>query len=232
MSVVAIADPRIERIIGGQRVQAGWSRGVRFCHVVRDPHPDPRRGEHAPVVVADYSVADGASIMARLDSEIRCASFDPRPPDPTRDEIERLRASGFNAMADAQAKAHKPADDPPGLFGLGPVFVDVRAGLAFDVVRDLLRRHIAGDFGSRGRLADVKLDDDRRFAPEMFDVATRNAYALETGYGVIISEYPIYDPADMGLSERWRRRLPGLRVVTMLGQKTVAWSDTSPMTIG
>ena len=232
MSSVAIADPRIERVINNQRVQAGWSRGVRFCWTVRDPHPDPRRGENAPVVVAEFTLADPASIMGRLDSEIRQVSFDPRPPDPTRDEIERLRASGFAALADERTKAHKTADDPPGLFWLGPVFLDVRAGLAFDVVRDCLRRHINGDFGSRGVLADVSLNDDMLYAPEFFDVSVRNAVALRSGHGVIISEYPIYDPADVNVAERWRRRLPGLRVVTMLGQKTVAWSDTSSMTIG
>ena len=230
-----VATPLYERMINGQRIRAGWRRGVRFCHAIREPHSDPRRLESGPQTTHDFTLSEPETIIGRLLGEVRTIDFDPYPPEPARAEVARLEALGFAELArETSARLKLGPREPLGVIPLGSVGVDPTVNVSQDEVRAILKRFASGDFGSWGVLADVRLDDDMRFAPEAFDVATRNALALERGFGVLFGEYPRYEPADLGLAERWRRRLNGLRIFTLLGphNRTIVWGDRSPVSIG
>lgn len=221
-----VAMPSYERLINGQRIQAGSHRGRRFVHAVRAPHPDPKRGEGGAQIVHDFTQSEPDEIVSRLLGEVRCVPFDPYPPDALRTEIARLESAGFPELAaDYNKRMRIPLRDRLGPMPVGNVLIDVASMIPHDEVRDMLKRHSNGDFGTIGQLADASLDDDMRWAPECFDVLTRNAVSMERGEGLVLSEYQRTDG---------RIRIQGLRLITVLGMRnqTVVWSDRSSINIG
>jgi hypothetical protein len=84
------------------------------------------------------------------------------------------------------------ADDPGGLFKLGPVRIDEALRLA-EIGLDAwsyVNQHIRGSHGDVGELADVTLaPDDRLWAPTLPAIG-RNRLAIDEGRGIILSRYP------------------------------------------
>jgi len=111
-------------------------------------------------------------------------------------EIDQHRANGHEYLAKLiEGTFKKSAKDvvAAGEFNLGAVRRSLRIwpGFSLESVRAFLDRHQAGDFGLTGSLKDAVLTDDLRFAPELADNPARAALALEQGYGVIKSHYPL-----------------------------------------
>ena len=71
-------------------------------------------------------------------------------------------------------------------------------GLPDDAVRELIHRHQQGDHGEIGRLKDVELDDDRRWAPPAFGRLAMNAAAIEEGAGLVHSVFNVQVPRYTG----------------------------------
>jgi hypothetical protein len=85
--------------------------------------------------------------------------------------------------------------DPPAGMSWGRL-EGCRVFRAADVVdspelRECLVRHGAGDWGEHGRLEDVELNADHRFAPFLFSMGVQNAVACEQRAGPIISRWPV-----------------------------------------
>jgi len=116
------------------------------------------------------------------------------PPDPLRDELARF-AEAFPRLAEAWGSKLKFAEPRGvGLFPLGSVVATRLLGMLrvsrMDVL-DALSRHDSGDWGLIGKLSDVTLDDDKRFAPELYPRAVRNAGAIEAKDGLVVSRYSL-----------------------------------------
>jgi len=116
------------------------------------------------------------------------------PPDPLRDEIERF-SEAFPLLGKAIAKGLKFAEPRGvGLFKLGSVVASRLLPLLRVTRPDImaiLDRFDAGDFGDHGKIGDVILTDDHRFAPALFRPIIRNAVAIEAGNGLVVGSYSL-----------------------------------------
>ena len=148
--------------------------------------------------------------------------FDRSESDPERDEFETiLKVSPFLAARFAAKFGIKPRKSPPGIFDTGECFLSVgyiKLELGIDATREYLTQHATGQWGSFGRLEDVTLDDDSRFAPVAFSTATENAWCIERGSGIVRSCYPIV------LDKR--RPVDEVHVVSVIGQATCVFCPT------
>jgi hypothetical protein len=204
--------------------------------------------------VCDHSVDPDAAVQ-RLIASTGAIEFDQFEPDAMRDEINRLTASGFVAVAASAATATGYREpEPLGPLDLGRVMIDTRAiGLvpfthvvrgnvhlspevmAFtpEDVRGLLKRHANGDHGDFGKAADATVTDDMRWAPEVFPWPQRNAVAIETGRGLVRSAYGVDILPKARLDPRFdgswivRPQLVHLDVVTLIGRYTIVWPRSS-----
>jgi hypothetical protein len=146
--------------------------------------------------------------------------FDPREPNELWDWLEQKIAAGDRVGVEIYIASNKVKPRVP-LTGLplgscfksrGTLVPSLAAWLTDDALRTLLKRHANGDWGMHGHLADVELDDDRRWCPPLFGVATVNAVAVESGRGLVRSIYPETFEKTRGVEE--------IRIVTWIGQAT------------
>jgi len=253
--VPPIADQHVREINGGRYAKL---RG-RLLHL-GEPVPvgakagglgtfDVVDGKRTPIL-ADLSVDEDAAIEGLL-STTGAGDFDPFEPDPMRDEIARLTASGFVAVAaNAATAAGYSEPEPLGPLDLGRVKLDKRAlgfvdytgvvrgnvtvspqvvAFSTEDVRGLLKRHANGDHGEFGKAADVTLDDDARWAPQIFPWPIRNAAALEAGRGLVRSAYSVDLLPKARLNPRFdgswivKPQIVWLDVVTLIGRYTIVW---------
>jgi hypothetical protein len=97
----------------------------------------------------------------------------------TNETRQSVALDGINRLFDTGECFYKPSIMPPG------------SGFAGTQLLELVARHAAGDLGAYGNVADVVLDDDRRWCPELFGPATVAARAIETGVGLIASTFEV-----------------------------------------
>jgi hypothetical protein len=127
---------------------------------------------------------------------------------------------GTLPMADALAGVQALFDPGRAYYASGVFPNDVGFGTVEGAA--LVARHAAGDLGAYGNVADVQLDDDRRWCPEIFGVATVAARAIETGVGLIASRFEILIPSPDPRSGPRPRSLDILTLIgTSLGNLTV-----------
>ena len=127
-----------------------------------------------------------------------------RRPTPIRDALAGLHkvapayADSVAASPEYAAKLaaeEKAAAKGSGLFVVPTARVSPgvyrRLGINPESLKGMLDRHTAGDFGSVGSIADVELSDEMRFCPYRFSELVQDAAAIESGWGLVKSRYPV-----------------------------------------
>jgi hypothetical protein len=237
-NVTATCPSDVVRVINGMTITRYSRNGVTIWRSVERRPPveikayDKRAGETVTTVYQDERILWQGSLDLNADrgrfAHIRLIEFDARPPSPLHDQLERAKAAGFSELAEAfeLAAKVKARDSIRGRFPLGKVSRSLgtaRAQIGDEELRGFLRRHINGDFGVHGKLADVALSDDQRWVPPLYSQAVQNAVAIESGSGVIKSRFMLQgDPLP---TQQWgvhvvdlgnRRRSEDVDVTTFL----------------
>src|SRR5262249_28883818 len=141
--------------------------------------------------------------------------------DPVEGELEQF-AQTFPALAELiRARFDRPhvvATRLEGeLFNLGKIGVDKRAYEFFDI-NSLLSKHASGDLGSYGVLDPA--DEVREFikwAPALASPNEKARLAIETGYGLITSEYSANVPG------RGEVRVQVITLLDEMPETVVVW---------
>jgi hypothetical protein len=234
MTIVAPAEASGLTLADGRRVErvprrCGATGDTHFHYHVRDDAGTRRHG---------HTSSPGERFREFHSQNSNATDIDPRPADPIRDELDKLAAEGFPLVAEMLAKKVPPRVDPfPGaLFRPGPIGFGaaiIATGLSRADVLEYVRRHVAGDHGEFGSSAGIEPSAEEMFCPVEASQAVKNAVAIKTGRGLVVSRYPLWEP---GVSDqaagKWAkdhhpsegfplRRDDRLTVVTLLaGPKT------------
>lgn len=160
--------------------------------------------------------ADEARVMKE---SFHWRKFDRSEADPEHDEFDALlKVSTFFAAKFAAQFKIKPRKPLPGIFDLGECLIStgyVKLDLGPDRTREYLTQHATGQWGTVGRIEDVVLDDESRFAPVAFGTATENAWCIECGWGIVRSSFPIV------LNKQ--RPPESVEIVSIIGEATCAF---------
>ncbi len=128
------------------------------------------------------------------------------PPEPIEADLARF-ASAYPALADLVREKFQvvpPTPQAAGLFPLGR-FYRAQANLPdhMSLTRaqtdEIIRRHASGDLG-HANVADVKLDDDKRWLPHLSGIAVQAAVAIQRGAGFVNSVYNVDIPSLKGIT--------------------------------
>src|SRR4051794_23804126 len=120
-----------ERVVNGAYIRRGGRPPGSRIYQVEAPEEferngrRPNRGEvdyDGRKIVCEFSQNDAGCLHAIQSTLGNVGPFDPRPPCPERDEIERLEREGFNGLAATLRKSLAPEPvAPPTRFPLGVV---------------------------------------------------------------------------------------------------------------
>jgi len=206
----------------GDRVYARFSipgRDGRPCVGVAElpaaesmPDVDPRMPHDIDLIGAamgttwvDYA---GQIESTRRD---RPDEFYPLGPEP-EPEIDRFCREWPDVAARLKLQAIPP---PPRLFAPGPVWRSLKLahqGVDDGLLRRVLARHVAGDWGEYGRHADLVLTAAELWILPLLSVETQNRHAVRTPVsGAIRSRYRL-EPQAFGV---WRSRRPAWQADTV-----------------
>lgn len=235
----ATASPRHEsgvRMIGSRRIEKHirgslitWQEIIRPEPIER-PSYNPTTGlthtllDHQAAKVVWRDARDPHDAIQGLTRQ-HADEFDPREPDDLNSLIEEAKATRFAPLADLlvaiAAKSNCKIKPRPIIGGipLGRCLVTRGVGklpVGPEELREYIARHANGDWGANGRLDDVDLDDDKRWAPVLFGVSVENAVSVEAGQGLVQSVYPRVFVKQRGEES--------LRITTLIGHMTVCWT--------
>jgi len=224
------------RLIQGQWLVKRRGRTYACRPSVRPDGTPETRSIYQPIengaILDDVSpVCDepGRLEAAFQSADCRMAPVSLHDDEPIDAEINRLIEMGLNAVADMLREKHpRPPRVAYGGLALGVVQASTSIhrlgpGPARDDLRPFLKRHAQGDYGDRGKLAEVELNDDAREFPGAFGGAVMNAVSIERGFGLVWSTY---SGAEIVADPRWRDDRC-LHIATILDEspRTYVWTN-------
>ena len=231
MSGTAVATTPLSMVIDGERLY----RGITHCTRCNQPHEVFAWDEPQSPVLQDVSRRPGRRTSDRcswcivndLISQVPCMEV---PILSDRDIVlaeretflSRNSAIG-NKLAEALDKLAKSLGQDDRLFDLGRLRVSRnvhRIGVGAEAVRELVFRHVRGDFGEEGQFDRIEVDAESEFFPMARSRGVANRVAIARKDGLVASRYRAESP----LAKRGEQ----VQVVTAPGRPTWTFVGAIP----